>query len=161
MRAFLAFFSLLLAGAAFAQGTQGIGFAQTNERAWLCRHENLEEAMACARELCAEQAAGQTCTRSAWCYPGGWSGVMLVWQGSRPTTKVICGAPSEAGLNRALRAFCSGSEMAAICDVVTIVDPNGNERSVQGVVLAGGAAPTAAATEDQAPEPAPQEQAAQ
>jgi hypothetical protein len=161
MRAFLALFSLLLAGTAFAQGAQGIGFAQTNERAWLCRHESPEEAMACARELCAEQAAERTCMRSAWCYPGGWSGVMLVWQGSHPTTKVVCGAPSEVGLNLALRAFCSGSETAAICDVVTIVDPNGNERSVQGVILAGGAAPTEAAAEGQAPEPAPEERAAQ
>lgn len=161
MRAFLALLSLVLAGAAFAQVTQGIGFAQTNERAWLCRHESPEEAMACARELCAEQAPGQTCTRSAWCYPGGWSGVMLVWQGNRPTTKVVCGAPSEAGLNGALRAFCGGSETASICDVVTIVDPSGNEESVLGVILAGGAAPTGATVESEPPEAAPVESVAQ
>lgn len=142
MRAFLAF-CFLLAGSAFAQDIpQGIGFAQTNDRTWLCRHESPEEALTCARELCAEQAPGETCRRTAWCLPGGWSGVILVWTGNRPEAKVLCGAPSETGLVNALRAYCSGAEAASICDFVTIVDPNGNERPVQGVIFAGGAAPT-------------------
>jgi hypothetical protein len=152
MRAFLLLLLLFSAGPAFAQdSSQGIAFAQTSDRAWLCRHESPEEAMACARELCAEQAPGETCRRTAWCFPGGWSGVMLVWSDNRTSAKVMCGAPSELGLANAMRAYCAGVSNASICDFVTIVDPSGNERQVQGVIFAGGAAPTGAAAEAEAP----------
>jgi hypothetical protein len=124
---------LVLAGPAYGQERppQGIGFAQAEEGTWLCRHEQPEEALACARELCAEQAPGQECWPTRWCFPSGWSGTMVVWLPDFHFTETLCGAPTEAALNEALKSFCVEEEGAAHCDVTTIIDPEGNERVVE------------------------------
>jgi hypothetical protein len=152
MRLALAAALVLTAGPAFAQdgAPQGIGFAQAEEGTWLCRHERVEEALSCARELCSEQSPGQACWPTAWCLPANWSGVMTIWLGDFHTNHVLCGAPSEAALNGALQAICAGDESATHCDVTLIVDPEGNERQVEGVRFAG---PAAAAAEGE-PDPA-------
>ncbi len=134
---------LALAGPAVAQDRppQGIGFAQAEEGTWLCRHEQPEEALACARELCAEQAPGQECWPTAWCFPAGWSGMMVVWLADFHFTETLCGAPSEAALTDALRTYCLAEENATNCDLFTIVDPDGNERVVENQSFPGPAAP--------------------
>jgi hypothetical protein len=120
---------------------QGIGFAQAEEGTWLCRHEHPEEALACARELCSEQAPGQDCWPTAWCFPAGWSGMMVVWLPDFHFTETLCGAPSEAALVDALRTYCTAEEAATHCDLSTIVDPEGNERTVENQSFPGPAAP--------------------
>ena len=146
--------SMLLASPAFAQETapQGIGFAQAEEGIWLCRHELPEEALSCARELCAEQASDQQCWATAWCFPANWSGLMVIWLGEFHTTHALCGAPSEAALTAALRELCAGDEAATSCDLFRVIDPLGNERTVEGVSFPGPAAPAAEAVGDAAPE---------
>lgn len=119
---------------------QGIGFAQAEEGTFLCRHENVADALSCAQEQCAEQAVGQECAPTAWCFPAKWSGTMVVWLEDFHTTQVLCGAPSEASLTEAMRALCVGAETAAKCDLVTVIDPEGNERAVEGVSFEGIAA---------------------
>jgi hypothetical protein len=133
---------LALAGPASAQDRppQGIGFAQAEEGTWLCRHELPEEALACARELCAEQAAGQDCWPTTWCFPAGWSGMMVVWLPDFHFTEALCGAPSETALTEALRSFCAEEESATNCDLFTIIDPDGNERA-SDISYPGPAAP--------------------
>ncbi len=157
MRPALAAALALLAVPSFAQddGPQGIGFAQAEEGTWLCRHEQPEEALACARELCAEQSPGQTCWPTAWCLPANWSGVMTIWLEDFHTTHALCGAPSETALGEALRALCAGDEAATHCDLTLVVDPQGNERQVEGVSFPGPAAPPPPET-DASVEPPPE-----
>ena len=134
---------LALAGPAYGQDRppQGIGFAQAEEGTWLCRHEQPEEALACARELCAEQAPGQECWPTRWCFPSGWSGMMAVWLPDFHFTETLCGAPTEEALDEALKSFCIEEEGATHCDVTTVIDPEGNERVVDGRSFPGPAAP--------------------
>jgi hypothetical protein len=121
-------------------GPQGIGFAQAEEGTWLCRHEDAAEALSCAREHCLEQAPGQECLATAWCFPANWSALMTVWIGDFHATHALCGAPNEVALTRALAALCANDGEATRCEVTLIVDPDGNERAVEGVGFDGGAA---------------------
>jgi hypothetical protein len=145
MRTLFALLALLFAAPAWAQDRppQGIGFAQAEEGTWLCRHEQPAEALSCARELCIEQASGQECWQTAWCFPANWAGLMVVWLGDFHTTQVLCGAPSEVSLNAALRALCAGDEGATSCELYKVIDPLGNERLVEGVSFPGPLAPVA------------------
>lgn len=145
-----------LAGApALAQDRppQGIGFAQAEEGTWLCRNEQPEEALSCARELCVEQASGQECWQTAWCYPANWSGLMTIWLADFHTTHVLCGAPSEASLTQALAAICAGDSAATRCDVTLIIDPEGKEKEPEGISFAGpaAAAPEGSAADSEVP----------
>ena len=155
MRALLT--ALLLFAAAASPGLAqdaplGIGFAQAEEGTWLCRDESPEEALACARELCVEQASGQQCWPTAWCYPANWSGVMTVWLEGFHTNAVLCGMPSEESLQAALAAVCAGDSQATHCDLTLTVDPIGNEREIDATRFpGGGAAPDAPAPDGSAP----------
>jgi len=135
-----------LACPAGAQDTPavGIGLSVSEQGTWLCRHEDPVEALACARELCAEQSPGLECAPSAWCRPADWSGVISIFDPEKQRTRVLCGAPSEKALGEALAAFCAADQAATTCDLVRVVDPDGNERPVTGVIFAGGAAPGSA-----------------
>jgi hypothetical protein len=53
---------------------------------------------------------------------------------------VLCGAPSETALTEALGALCAGDAAATRCDLTLVVDPEGNERSIEGVSFVGPAA---------------------
>jgi hypothetical protein len=153
----LALLALPVAGAsAQDRPPQGIAFAQAEEGTWLCRHERPEEALACAREQCAEQAPGQECWATAWCFPANWSGAMTIWLPDFHTTHVLCGAPSEPALTEAMRALCAGDEAATRCDLTLVVDPDGNERAAEGVSFPGPAAPEGSeAAPESGEEPAP------
>lgn len=120
---------------------QGIGFAQAEEGVWFCRHEDPQEALSCAREHCSEQAPGQECWPTAWCFPANWSGTMTVWLEDFYTTQVLCGAPSEKALTGALAAVCAGDEAAFRCDVDHLIDPEGNELPIQAMTFPGPAQP--------------------
>lgn len=158
MRMLFAFALVLLAAPAGAQDrlSQGIGFAQAEEGTWLCRHENADEALACAREHCAEQAPGQECVATAWCRPARWSGLMTVWLGEFHTTRILCGAVSEAALSAALATLCAFEEKATGCDLTLIIDPEGNERRVEGVSFAGPTPPEVTPEEAVAPGETPE-----
>jgi hypothetical protein len=64
---------------------------------------------------------------------------MTVWIGEFHATHALCGAPSEAALTAALAALCAGDVEAESCELTLVVDPEGNERQVQGVSFSGGA----------------------
>jgi hypothetical protein len=132
----------LFASPALAQQSvlQGIGFAQAEEGTWLCRHEDPNEALACAREHCAEEAGGQECYATAWCFPAGWSGIMTLWLPDFHTTRVLCGFDNEAALKEVFAALCKSDKFATHCDLTRTVDPDGNEREVQDVTFPGGGA---------------------
>ena len=156
--AFVALLAFPLAPAAAQEPPpQGIGFAQAEEGTWLCRHDDPASALSCARELCIEQASGQECWETAWCYPANWSGLMTIWLPDFHTTHVLCGAPSQASLTQALAAICSGDAGAVSCDVTRIIDPQGNEIRPEGVTFVG---PAARGTGALVPEQAAPESAA-
>lgn len=142
VRAILALLWTLPTALAAAQDhpPQGIAFAQTEEGAWLCRHEDPFEALACAREHCLEQAPGQDCAATAWCYPAQWAALMTVWLPDVHTTKPLCGVASEKALIDVLSALCAANEFAERCDLALMVDPEGMERPVDGTSFPGGAA---------------------
>jgi hypothetical protein len=134
---------LILHSPAIAQDPppHGIGFAQAEEGTWLCRHDQAEEALSCAREQCSEQAPGQECWATAWCFPANWSGLMTVWLEDFHTTHVLCGVPSESALRQALAGICAGDHSAISCDITLIINPEGVEVPVQDESIAGPAAP--------------------
>jgi hypothetical protein len=153
MRRLLVLSLLLCCTSAFGKdrSPMGIAFAQAKEGTWLCRKSKPEDALACAREQCAEQSPGQTCWATAWCFPAGWSGLMKVQLRDFSFTETLCGAPSQEALKQALRALCAGEEGAAQCELFNVVDPDGNERAVEGESYPG--APPAQSPPPEAQEP--------
>ncbi len=157
----IALAAALLAIPAFAKDRvpQGIGFAQTKDRTWLCRHEDPFEALSCAREHCNEQAPGEECVSTAWCYPDDWSGVLTIHLPDADKTRVLCGMADEKTLKDMLTTLCASNAAALSCDLTLTVDPGGNERKVEGVSFVGGGAPPPpppeepATGEEQAPMP--------
>jgi len=156
MRLLLALIIITAAAPGFAQDRppQGIGFVQAEEGTWLCRHEDPLEALKCATEQCSEQSPGQTCFPTAWCLPANWSGVMVIWLGEFHASHALCGAPDEVAMQDALRAICAGSEGATHCDLVQIIDPDGNERDIVGISFPGPLAPVSPEAAGE-PEPEP------
>ena len=49
------------------------------------------------------------------------------------TTRVVCGIDNEAALKEVLAALCKSDKDATQCDLTRTVDPEGNEREVEGV----------------------------
>lgn len=128
---------------------QGIGFAQAEEGTWLCRDEDPIEALACAREHCLEEAPGQECVQTAWCYPARWSGTITVWLEDFHTTRILCGMADEETLRLMLAALCLTELQATHCDLTLTVDPDGNERQITDVSFDGGGAPLPEASSDE------------
>jgi hypothetical protein len=129
---------LLAAGMAFGgspgfaqSGPVGIGFAQAEEGIWYCRGGDPVQALNCAREKCRAEGSGQSCARTAWCYPARWTGVMVVWFDDFHATVPLCGAPSATALRAALKAVCAGSEGATSCSPLFVIDPDGKEHSLE------------------------------
>ncbi len=159
LRLLLACIAAFLLSPAAAQDRvpQGIGFAQAEEGTWLCRHEEASEALACAREHCLEEAPGQDCVQTAWCFPAGWSGTMTVWLADFHKTRVLCGMADEDTLRLMLAALCLTELEATHCDLTLTVDPDGNEREIADVSFEGGGAPrpTSEKAAPDSAEPAP------
>lgn len=127
-------------------GPIGIGFAQAEEGTWWCRDGGPAKAFACAMAKCAKDSSGQECYPTRWCLPAGWSGTMIVWLPEFHSTVVLCGTSGERALVAGLKAFCDGSPFVTRCTPVTIIDPDGNERPIDGVDWPG---PAIADTEAQ------------
>jgi hypothetical protein len=121
-------------------GPVGIGFAQAEEGTWWCREGDPGKALACALDKCASEGNGQECHPTRWCLPAGWSGTMIVWLPEFHNTITLCGTSGEAALIGAFRALCDGSPDMTRCDVVTIIDPDGNQRQIEGASWLGPAA---------------------
>jgi hypothetical protein len=112
-------------------GPVGIGFAQAEEGTWWCREGDPGKALSCALDKCASESGGQQCHPTRWCLSAGWSGLMIVWLPEFHSTVTLCGTSGEAALVGALQALCDGSPDVTRCDLVTIIDPDGNERQIE------------------------------
>jgi hypothetical protein len=111
-------------------GPVGIGFAQAEEGTWWCREQEPGEALACAMTKCVAESGGKDCHPTRWCSPAGWSGLMTVWLPEFHATTPLCGVSGETALFAAFQALCAGSPEVTRCDVTLIIDPDGNERTI-------------------------------
>lgn len=118
-------------------GPNGIAFVQAEEGTWSCRGSNADKAFACATKKCTADGNGQECHPTRWCFPAGWSGVMVVWLSEFRSTVPLCGAPSEASVKDALKALCAGFDDGHRCDLVSLIGPDGKEQTVEGVIWPG------------------------
>lgn len=132
-----AIFLALLVPASAQDGPVGIGFAQAEEGTWWCRGQDPAKAFACAMETCGKESGGQDCHPTRWCSPAGWSGLMTVWLPEFHATTPLCGVSGETALTAAFQALCAGSPDVTRCDLTMIIDPDGNERAIDGASWEG------------------------
>jgi len=114
-------------------GPVGIAFAQAEEGTWWCREEDPGKGLACALDKCRNEAPGQECHPTRWCLPAGWSGLMTVWLPEFHNTIALCGTSGEAALISALAALCADSPYVTRCTPFAMIDPDGNERPIDGL----------------------------
>ncbi len=120
-----------IATSAMAQdGPSGIGFVQAEEGTWWCRGGDPATAFACARDKCDKESGGQECFATRWCYPAGWSALMIVWLPEFHSTHVACGMPGRPAAVEALTAICQSTPEFTGCDLVRTIDPDGNEEEL-------------------------------
>lgn len=113
-------------------GPVGIAFTQAEGRAWWCRDNDPNVAIACANEKCESESNSGGCHPTRWCSPAGWSGLMIVWLPEFRSPIPLCGTSGESALLAALKALCDGSSDITRCDLVAVIDPAGNERLIEG-----------------------------
>jgi hypothetical protein len=123
--------AILLTSPATAQsGPIGIAFAQAAEGTWWCQDGDPDEGFACALDKCRGESGGQECHPTRWCLPAGWSGLMTVWLPEFHNTVVLCGTSGEAAVIAGLQALCDNSPFITRCTPFAMIDPDGNERSI-------------------------------
>lgn len=115
----------------------GIGFVQAEEGTWSCRSAEPADAFNCARKKCVAAGNGQDCHATRWCYPAGWSGVMVVWLSEFHSTVPLCGAPTGDSAKEALKMLCAGFDDGHRCDLIRMIDPDGKEQEIEDVVWPG------------------------
>lgn len=118
----------------------GIGFAQAEEGTWYCRGSDPVSALNCAREKCRREGQGQECYRVRWCFPAGWSGLMVVWVADYHGTDILCGAMSRTSVQAALKLMCEGNPQASRCEIFQLIDPRGQRHDAETGEFPGGAA---------------------
>ena len=117
-----------------ADGPDGIAFAQAEEGTWWCQGTEASDALDCALERCRAEADGQNCIPARWCYPAGWSGLMIVWLPEFHATQVVCGLPGRDATMEALRAICLNAPEFSRCDLVMTIDADGREERYEEVI---------------------------
>lgn len=132
-----ALIALLLLPASAMAAPAGIGFVQAEEGTWFCRAGEPADAFNCARKKCVAEGNGQECHATRWCFPSGWSGVMVVWLSEFHSTVPICGAPTAESAKEALKSLCAGFDDGHRCDLIRMIDPEGKSEEVEGVVWPG------------------------
>mgnify|MGYP001160648437 CR=1 FL=1 len=137
------FAGALLAALSFpataAEAPLGVGFAQAEEGTWWCHGETVGATLECARKLCLADAGGQECVATRWCYPAGWSALMVVWLPEFHSTHVLCGQPGPDAARAALQAICEAGAEFSRCDLVRLIAPDGAETEVGDTTWPGGA----------------------
>jgi hypothetical protein len=126
---------------AFAQDMPlGIGFAQAEEGTWWCNGARADTALECATRKCEAESGGQECRATRWCFPAGWTALMVVWLPEFHSTHVLCGMPGEEAATAAMRAICDAGDEFSQCDLVLTIDPDGKQSDLIGLSWPGPAA---------------------
>ncbi len=144
MRATLAGLALLLAAGPSALAGDapllGVGFAQAEEGTWWCHGETVGATLDCARQRCLAESGGQDCVATRWCFPAGWSALMVAWLPEFHTTHVLCGMPGPEAAAAAARGICEAGAEFSRCELMLTIDPGGTEHPVADSSWPGGAA---------------------
>jgi hypothetical protein len=127
--------ALAAAPAAAQDAPDGIGFAQAEEGTWWCRATDAPAALQCAMQKCTAESGGQECLATRWCYPAGWSALMIVWLPEFHSTHVICGMPGRPAALSALKSICNAAPEFTRCDLVLTIDPDGVEQELSETVV--------------------------
>jgi hypothetical protein len=122
------------------EGPLGIGFAQAEEGTWWCQAMAVESALDCARRKCEAESGGQDCHATRWCFPAGWSALMVVWLPEFHSTHVLCGMPGLEAATAAMKAICDAGTEFTECNLVLTIDPDGNSNDAVGISWPGPAA---------------------
>jgi hypothetical protein len=130
----------VVAAPAAAEGPTGVGFAQAEEGTWWCHGDTLGATLDCARQQCLRQSGGQDCIATRWCFPAGWSALMVVWLPEFHSTHVLCGLPGPEAAAAAARAVCEAGAEFSRCDLVRLIDSEGGEAAIDDMSWPGGAA---------------------
>jgi len=123
-----------------ADGPLGIGFAQAEEGTWWCQGATVGAALDCARQKCVSESGGQECHATRWCFPAGWSALMVVWLPEFHSTHVLCGMPGQEAATAAMRAVCGAGDEFSRCDLVLYIDPDGQQSDLVDTSWPGPAA---------------------
>jgi hypothetical protein len=134
--------AMVLASPALAEGPSGIGFAQAEEGTWWCLDETVGATLDCARQKCLAESGSQECHATRWCFPAGWSALMVVWLPEFHSTHVLCGMPGEQAARDAMRAICAAGAEFSRCDLLLLIDPDGKETDVSDQSWPGPSAST-------------------
>jgi len=131
LRLVAAFAAIVLsATAAAAEGPQGIAFAQAEEGTSWCLGSDQRKAATCALDRCRKDSGGQECHLTRWCFPAGWSGLMIAWLPEFHSTLILCGLPSQAATGAAFESICRNAPEYSRCDFHLVIDPDGAEHPV-------------------------------
>ena len=125
------------------EGPFGIGFVQAEEGTWWCQAMEAGAALDCAHRKCMAEAGGQQCVATRWCFPAGWSALMVVWLPEFHSTQVLCGMPGKPAATAAMKAICDAGAEFTRCDLVLHIDPDGNQTDATGTTWPGPAASAA------------------
>jgi hypothetical protein len=146
-RGYLYALSVLAAGAIglstsarAAEGPLGIGFVQAEEGTWWCQAMAAGSALDCARQKCEAESGGQECHATRWCFPAGWSALMVVFLPEFHSTHALCGMPGPQAATAAMKAICDAGVEFTQCDLVLTIDPDGNQNEDVGITWPGPAA---------------------
>lgn len=126
--------------ASSAEGPLGIGFSQAEEGTWWCQAVAAGTAIDCARQKCEAESGGQDCHATRWCFPSGWSALMVVWLPEFHSTHVLCGMPGREAATAAMKAICDAGAEFSRCDLVLTIDPDGRQNDEAGTSWPGPAA---------------------
>lgn len=138
LAALVAALALASAPAAAQDGPPGIAFAQAEEGSFWCQAHNPDDGFACALQQCEAGANGPDCIATAWCAPARWSGLLTVWFSDFHATMPLCGMPSREVLEAAAEAICTADPAAWMCNLTTLIDPDGNETDAGREWVGGG-----------------------
>jgi len=118
----------------------GVGFAQDGAGTWWCHGDSVGAALDCARQRCLAESEGGDCVATRWCFPAGWSALMVAWLPELHTTHVLCGMPGPEAARAAARAVCEAGAEFSRCELMLAIDPTGKEQRIEDVSWPGGAA---------------------
>jgi hypothetical protein len=129
----LVLLSFLVSPASAEDPAMAFAAAIAPEQAFeVCFLGDAVSAAECALDKCKKASGGSDeCIITSAC-GSGWSGAMGLTTGEVHWTETVCGAPDEASVIAALKAFCKGqAKYVKQCDLSMVWDEKGREKQLE------------------------------
>jgi hypothetical protein len=91
----------------------------------VCHASSAQTALDCARRRCQRKASRGACFAVTVCEPAGWAASMSVQVAEVHFTSTVCGAPTRAAAEEALKVYCAANAGAKQCVMTRIWAPDG------------------------------------